>query len=135
MSYLLDTNAVIGLLKGTENLSSRVRRHAPSEFALPAIVLHELFHGAYKSRRKGQNLARLYALPFEVIDFDGEDARHAGELRAILGAAGTSIGPYDVLIAGQARARNLVLLTRNGREFEGVPGLTIENWEGDAQTL
>jgi tRNA(fMet)-specific endonuclease VapC len=34
-----------------------------------------------------------------------------------------------VLIAGQARARGLTLVTRNVREFQRVPGLTIENWQ------
>ncbi|MFZ4768532.1 MAG: type II toxin-antitoxin system VapC family toxin, partial [Roseimicrobium sp.] len=41
----------------------------------------------------------------------------------------TPIGPYDVLIAGQARARGLVLITRNTGEFARVPGLLMEDWE------
>jgi len=43
--------------------------------------------------------------------------------------AGTPIGPYDVLIAGQARARGLILVTRNTEEFSRVDGLQIEDWE------
>ena len=38
------------------------------------------------------------------------------------------IGPYDVLIAGQAKARLLCLVTNNTREFERVNGLEIEDW-------
>jgi predicted nucleic acid-binding protein len=68
---------------------------------------HELFCGAYKGQRTAENLARVDALQFEVLDFDREDARQAGELRARLAAAGTPIGAYDVLIAGQALARAL----------------------------
>jgi tRNA(fMet)-specific endonuclease VapC len=64
-----------------------------------------------------------------VIEFDQEDARQAGEIRATLAAAGTPIGPYDVLIAGQARARSLVLVTRNTGEFSRVGGLHVEDWE------
>lgn len=97
---------------------------------MPAIGLHELFHGEYKSRRRAHNLARVLALQFEVLGFDLQDARHAGEVRASLAAAGTPIGPCDVLIAAQARARDLVLITRNTREFERVPGLAFEDWEG-----
>jgi tRNA(fMet)-specific endonuclease VapC len=63
-----------------------------------------------------------------VLPLDLEDARHAGELRARLAARGTPIGAYDILIAGQARARGLVLITRNLREFERAPGLNAENW-------
>jgi hypothetical protein len=56
------------------------------------------------------------ALQFTVVEFD-EDARHAGEVRALLASRGTPIGPYDVLIAGQAKARNLTLVTHNTDEF------------------
>ena len=41
------------------------------------------------------------------------------------------IGAYGFLIAGQARARGLVLVTRNLREFERVPGLKVENWQDE----
>ncbi len=131
MKYLLDTNVVIALMGGASQLSSRIRRHNPAAFGLPSIVLHELFYGAFKSQRRAQNLASVHALRFEVVDFDKEDARHAGEVRALLSEAGRTIGPYDVLIAGQARARNLMLLSRNVREFERVPGLISENWGSD----
>ena len=50
----------------------------------------------------------------------------------MLAEAGTPIGPYDVLIAGQALQRGLVVVTRNTREFSRVPGLDVENWEDEA---
>ena len=68
-------------------------------------------------------------LDFEVVDFNGEDARVAAEIRAILTAAGNLIGPYDILIAGQALARDLTLVTHNTREFSRVSGLRVEDWE------
>ena len=55
--------------------------------------------------------------------------RRAGELGAHLAAAGTPIGPYDVLIAGQALARKLILVTHNSREFQRAPGLVVEDWQ------
>ena len=61
--------------------------------------------------------------------FDGEDAEQAGEIRAALVLPGTPIGPYDVLIAGQAKARSLTLITRNAREFQRIDGLMTEDWE------
>ena len=129
MKFLLDSNAVIALLKGRATVMSRLRQYQPVDFGIPAIVAHELFYGAYKGQRVADNLARVDALQFEVLDFDREDARQAGELRALLAAAGTPIGPYDVLIAGQALARDLCLVTHNQREFQRVPGLRIEDWE------
>jgi tRNA(fMet)-specific endonuclease VapC len=75
-------------------------------------------------------VARVDALRFAVLEFDQEDGRQAGEIRAHLASKGTPIGPYDVLIAGQAKARKLTLVTHNTIEFKRVPGLKVEDWKG-----
>jgi tRNA(fMet)-specific endonuclease VapC len=130
MRYLLDTNVAIALLRdGDSKPARRIRREKPRDVAVSAIVAHELFYGAFKSRRAAENVALIDALQFEVIEFDREDARQAGEVRALLAACGGTIGPFDVLIAGQALARNLTLVTHNTGEFGRVPGLAIEDWE------
>lgn len=130
MRYLLDANAVITLLNDpTSKLAKHARRFRPGDIGLSAVVAHELFFGAFKSRRAAQNIALVDALPFLVVEFGKEDARCAGELRALLAGRGTPIGPYDVLIAGQAVARSLALVTRNASEFKRVPGLKLENWQ------
>uniref|UniRef100_UPI00325BD26F PIN domain-containing protein n=2 Tax=Pseudomonadota TaxID=1224 RepID=UPI00325BD26F len=72
--------------------------------AISAIVAHELFYGAYKSQRAVQNVGLVESLQFPALEFDLDDARHAGALRAKLARAGSPIGPYDVLVAGQALA-------------------------------
>lgn len=129
MRYLLDTNAVISLLNEPGGpVSQRVRTLTPSDFGLSSIVVHELYFGAYKSQRRDRNLTLVDNLRFEVVPFDQEDARHAGDIRAALAAQGIPIGGYDVLIAGQARARALTLVTRNVREFQRVDGLLLDNW-------
>jgi len=133
MRYLLDANAVIALLNDTTSpIARRTRRHAPRAIGLPAIVVHDLYYGAFTSQRADQNVARVDALQFPVLEFDHDDARHAGEVRAHLALTGTPIGPYDVLIAGQARARRLTLVTHNTTEFKRVPGLKVEDWNGAA---
>jgi len=130
MIYLLDSNAVISLLNDPSGpVSRRLRQYQPQDIGLSAIVAHELYFGAFKSQRRERNLAIVDALRFEVLPFDHEDARHAGEIRAALSTQGTPIGGYDVLIAGQARARKITLVTRNQREFQRVEGLQAENWE------
>jgi tRNA(fMet)-specific endonuclease VapC len=130
MAYLLDTNAVIVLLNDTTSKTAlRARRENPGDVAISVIVIHELYYGAFRSRRVAQNAAVIDALQFVVLDFDKEDARQAGEVRALLASRGTPIGAYDVLIAGQAVERNLILVTHNTREFGRVPGLRIEDWQ------
>lgn len=130
MRYLLDTNAVIALLNGKNpRLAGRVRDFKPADIGISSIIAHELFYGAFKSQRAVQNVALVDSLRFEVLAFDQEDARHAGQIRAALAIKGKSIGPYDVLIAGQARARSLILITHNTAEFKRVAQLQIEDWE------
>jgi tRNA(fMet)-specific endonuclease VapC len=130
MRYLLDANAVIALLNDKHSpVAQRTRQHDPSDIGISAIVAHELFFGAFKSRRSAHNLELVDKLQFEVLDFDKEDACMAGEIRAQLATSGTPIGPYDVLIAGQAHARDMILVTHNIDEFGRVPGLIVEDWE------
>jgi tRNA(fMet)-specific endonuclease VapC len=127
--FLLDTNAVIGLLNNaTSAVAVRARLVSPREVGISSIVAHELFYGAFKSARPAQNATLVDNLQFQVIEFDMEDARQAGEIRAELAKQGTPIGPYDVLIAGQALARGVTLVTHNTKEFSRVPGLQIQDW-------
>jgi tRNA(fMet)-specific endonuclease VapC len=130
MSYLLGANAVIAMLRDSASRPARrARQERVGDVAVSAIVTHELFYGAFKSGRAARNVALVDALQFPVVEFDREDGRQAGEVRALLAARGTVIGPYDVLIAGQAVARRMILVTHNIAEFRRVPGLQIEDWE------
>jgi tRNA(fMet)-specific endonuclease VapC len=130
MRYLLDTNAVIAMLRDPASRPAlRARQERVGDVAISAIVAHELFYGAFKSRRATHNVALVDAFQFQVVEFDREDARQAGEIRAFLAARGPAIGPYDVLIAGQAVARNMVLVTHNTGEFQRAPGLQVEDWD------
>jgi tRNA(fMet)-specific endonuclease VapC len=129
VKYLLDTNVVIGLSKGLPTLEQRIRQEAPTDVGLSVIALHELYFGAYKGQRVAANLQAIADLGIDVVGFDKEDARHAGEVRASLAASGQPIGPYDTLIAGQALARDLTLITHNTREVSRVKGLRLEDWE------
>jgi tRNA(fMet)-specific endonuclease VapC len=128
-----DTNAVIAFLKrAPDRLVVKFDEAiADGRLALPAPVLFELCYGIAKGTRLEENRERLALFlraPVEVLPFGAEDAREAGEIRALLERAGTPIGPYDVLIAAQARRRGATLVTANGREFERVPGLRVEDW-------
>lgn len=130
MRFVLDTNAVSALFLGHPEFLAHLEAHPILDVALSTIVTHELFYGAFHGAKRDDTLRRIDRLPFARLDFTDDDARHAGEIRAKLRARGTPIGPYDVLIAGQALARDLILVTRNTAEFSRVDGLKVENWEG-----
>jgi tRNA(fMet)-specific endonuclease VapC len=130
----LDTNAVIAAInRRLPSVRPRLEAAivAGEPVGISAIVLFELRYGIIKSARPQENRAILEAfLALDVTPwpFEPEDAEEAGEIRAELERRGTPIGPYDVLIAAQARRRGAVLITANTLEFARVPGLTIENW-------
>ena len=75
--------------------------------------------------RRGE---RLLFADLAILDFDRGDARAAGEIRAGLARKGTPIGPFDVLIAGQAKHRGAILVTNNVGEFRRVEQLRLEDW-------
>jgi tRNA(fMet)-specific endonuclease VapC len=97
---------------------------------LSPIVWLELWSGALRSSRPEANIADLRQLvaTFEVLAFDTADVEAAASLRFELARQGLPIGPYDVLIAAQALARDLTLVTGNVREFQRLAGLRLENW-------
>ena len=133
---LLDTNVAVALINRTSQLV-RTRfsamRNAGGTIALSSIVVFELRYGVARSQRKQFNAAAVNEFQFGggnllLLPFDDEDAAHAGALRAALAARGMPIGPYDVLIAGQALRHRATLVTANTREFARVPGLKVEDW-------
>jgi tRNA(fMet)-specific endonuclease VapC len=130
----LDTNAVIAILNDPTS-PVRARIDAAIELgdplAISSIVLFELRYGAAKSARPERNAQRIVDFlsgPIEVLPFEPADADEAGDIRATLERVGTPIGPYDVLVAAQARRRDAFLVTANTREFARVPRLKLEDW-------
>lgn len=130
LRYMLDTNLCIRVLR---DKPSELRRRFNDEadgLCISSIVLTELFHGAAKSARPTENRVEVerFAARLDVLPFDFEAAAHAGDIRAVLERKGTLIGGYDLLIAGHARSRGLIVVTGNLREFSQVEGLRCEDW-------
>jgi tRNA(fMet)-specific endonuclease VapC len=99
--------------------------------ATSTVVAHELWYGVAKSQLVSQNanaLKEFLARYISMLDYTERDAQAAGEIRAELERKGQRIGEYDTLIAGQALARNLILVTANTSEFTRVNGLVVEDW-------
>lgn len=131
MKLLLDTNICIYLIR---NRPPEVRRHfqkhTVGEIGVSAITIAELEYGVHKSAAPERNRKALEAflLPLEFLDFDHRAAMAYGRLRASLERSGIPIGSMDMLIAAQAVAHDLTLVTHNLREFQRVPDLRCETW-------
>ncbi len=138
MNYLLDTNAVIALLRNDPTGARNRLRRVVSEGAsigVSSVVLYELWYGVARSARRRENAERLRVFlsgNIEIVSFDDDDAVAAGDLRASLETAGTPIGPYDLLIAAQALRGGATLVTANVSEFARVQGLAWQDWTAEA---
>jgi tRNA(fMet)-specific endonuclease VapC len=127
---MLDTNFCIRVLRDRPP-GLRDRFNAESEgLCISTIILSELLFGAAKSSRplEHRRAVEHFCARLEVLAFDADAAAHAGDIRASLSTQGQMIGAYDGLIAGHARARGLVVVTGNLREFKRVEGLRAEDW-------
>jgi len=130
MAFLLDTDTCIYALKQNENVLRRLLATPREEVIVSVITEAELRTGAAKSSApvKTLRLIENFLRPLTLIDFTSEDAVAYAAVRAKLERAGTPIGPLDTLIASQAIARRLTLVSNNEREFRRVAGLTVESW-------
>lgn len=131
MNRLLDSDICIAYLKGEDvAVEKRLLSHSPDQLYLCSVVKAELLYGARYSQKVAANLNKLerFFAPFNSLPFDDEAADQYGVLRAQLRREGRPIGGNDMMIAAIALAARAILVTRNRREFERVPGLRVETW-------
>ena len=133
LRYLLDTNLCIRVLRDRPAAARERFNLNADALAISTIVLAELLHGAARSARPEHHRGEVerFAARLEVLPFDAAAADHAADIRASLERRGLMIGGYDVLIAGHARSRGLVVVTGNLGEFGRVEGLRSEDWLAD----
>ncbi len=130
LRFMLDTNICIRVLRDRPpEIRQRFNNEAEA-LCISTITLTELLHGAARSARPIDNRHEVerFAARLEVLDFDSNAAAHASDIYVDLARRGTLIGSYDILIAGHARSRGLLVVTNNLREFTQVQGLRSEDW-------
>ncbi|MCK7481415.1 MAG: type II toxin-antitoxin system VapC family toxin [Candidatus Moduliflexus flocculans] len=131
MKYLLDTCTVSDFVKGQPNVLARIKAISPALIAVSALTRMEVEYGLALNADRARKLAPVLQAFFSTIStlpFEVADALAAAAIRAALKTKGQPIGAYDVLIAGTALARGLVVVTSNVGEFQRIGGLQVEDW-------
>ena len=131
MRYLLDSNICIYAMKNRPlQVLRRLQNVGRAVVAVSVITVLELRQGAERSPQRELAHARLddFFGPMAALSFEVSDALAAARIRAEIFRIGRPIGDFDSLIAAQALARDLIVVTNNVDEFERVPDLRIENW-------
>jgi len=131
VKYAFDTNVIVALLREQDRvLYSRYLDGQPQDYFVPEMVRAELLFGAMLSHHSFKNIAAVenFLKPLQLLSFSGAATFHYAEIRLHLQQQGKLIGPNDLIIAATVRAHEMVLVTRNVKEFDRVPGLKCEAW-------
>ena len=128
---ILDSDHCVAILRAQLNLQERIT--VDEELAITAISVGELVHGASKSQRSAENLARLDVLlsALTVLPYDEWSARRFGLLKAQLEQTGEIIADLDLQIASIAIEQSLPLITHNQKHFArlaDLAGLALDDW-------
>ena len=129
--YFLDTDICVEVIRRkSPQTAARLYENAERSVAISSITLAELSFGVAKSSdpQKACDALVHFIAPLITLPFDDEAANEYGLLRARLERSGRRIGALDMLIAAQALAANLVLVTNNLHKFARIDGLTVESW-------
>ena len=106
---LLDTDVLIDHLRGRRDLNT-------DDAAISVITRTELFAG----NEPEEAAVNVLLEDCEEVGVDASIARRAGRIKR-----DTGLQIADALIAATALEHELVLMTRNRRHFERVPGLDL----------
>jgi tRNA(fMet)-specific endonuclease VapC len=133
LGVLIDTSVLIKHERGRLELEPHLRGRENEEFFLSVVTASELLHGVHRAqdgRTKARRSAWVEAVleRFPLLNVDLNTARAHARLWADLASTGRLIGPHDLWLAAACMSHGLSMVTANVREFERVPGLTVENW-------
>jgi len=131
MRFLLDTNVCIAILKGNDKVIGCLKKLSPDDCAVSVVTMYELYAGVERCRDPHKEMLALerFLNALHQLPLENKAAQFSAKVRHALEIRGRMIGPYDILLAGQALATGLILVTHNQHEFSRVEGLKIEDWE------
>jgi len=110
--------------------------HPPAELAITVITVEEQISGWYGLLRRAKNPrehARVYQrltdtvsalADVQILSFTEAAIARFHQLEALK----LNVGKMDLRIAATVLEHGGILVTRNTRDFERVPGLMLENW-------
>jgi tRNA(fMet)-specific endonuclease VapC len=117
-------------MRGIASVVEKIAACDPDELHISSVTSFELFTGVEKCARPDNERLKVENLIRTVgqLEFDLQAAKTGARIRAELEGRGETIGPYDLLLAGQAMTLGLTLVTNNVREFSRISGLECEDW-------
>jgi tRNA(fMet)-specific endonuclease VapC len=127
-SYLLDTDWVVDVLNGQDRAIQTVLELAPAGLAVSIISYGELYEGAAFAHDPEPALAglRSFLKGKAILPLTQPIMERFAQIRGNLPRpVRQQIGDLDILIAVTCLAHNLILLTRNRKDFQKIPTLKL----------
>ena len=122
MKYLLDTNIIVALtINEDENVVRRAAACDAGDMVTSSIALAEVAYGTEQGQPPTMEALRDFVEEVPVLDFDYKAALAYAQLPF-------KRASFDRLIAAHAVSKELIVVTRNEKDFADVPGLVVENW-------
>ena len=137
--YLLDTNVISEPLKKTPDpLVMTNIKYYQDEIAIASQVFYELTRGAdqlTKSKKRTDILKYIksFVSTIPILPYDKTAANWHGKEMSRLQKLGQTPAFLDSQIAAVAKVNDLILVTRNTKDFENFLGLSLENWFSNKQ--
>ncbi len=135
MGLLIDSSIFIAAERGRLTLATHLAGQEQEPMALSVITASELLHGIYRAeepahRMQRERLVEAILARFPVVEFDLAAARVHARLWAELAVRGEVVGAHDLLISASAIALDFQVATANARDFQRIPGLRVQLWNG-----
>lgn len=133
MGLLIDSSVLIDAERGRIDLAQQVGGRTGEQLFISVISVSEILFGAHRTPDRGARNRRMafaenLLSKFALLEIDELVARLHAQLKADLAARGTPIGPHDLWLAATCLVHGLTMVTANVREFQRVPGLSVETW-------
>ena len=129
--FLLDTNAVIDIMRNPQGMVARrlIENGGVDNCAISDITLYELYTGAYVSQFIRKNIAAVERLTDWLSVLPSSQAfKEAARQKVALQAQGQIIEDVDILIGSTAIVSKRTLVTSNSKHLGRLEGIKITDW-------
>ena len=130
MKYLLDSSAVIDLIRGNEKVLNEYNSKLieGNKFFICPIICYEVMRGfkVLNGGKRIETFLKFYQM-WDNVPLDDETMIKAAEIYVKL-RKGQTVEDNDIFIAAVAIVNDCTLVTANEKHFSRIEELKFENW-------
>jgi tRNA(fMet)-specific endonuclease VapC len=127
MKYLADSDYVADYLGARANAIQPLSSFAKDDLSISLITYGEINEGIDFGRdpQKTTDVFQRFLRSVVILPLSLPIMQQFARIRGELRRTGKIIGDYDILIAATAIQHNLILVTRNIKDYQCIPNLKL----------